>query len=71
MKKLLALVLALMLAVCACAALAEGVMTHEDYVAAELDSEVTVETYVQAKQSWWDNKGTIYTKCFKCSNCII
>ena len=50
MKKILALVLALMLTVCACAALAEGVMTHEDYVAAELETEVTVETYVQAKQ---------------------
>ena len=62
MKKILALVLALMLTVCACAALAEGVMTHEDYVAAELETEVTVETYVQAKQGWWDGKATIYTQ---------
>ena len=66
MKKILALVLALMLTVCACAALAEGVMTHEDYVAAELETEVTVETYVQAKQGWWENNGvgnaTIYTQ---------
>ena len=62
MKKILALVLALMLTVCAFAALAEGVMTHEDYVAAELETEVTVETYVQAKQGWWENKGTIYTQ---------
>ena len=38
------------------------VLTHEEYVAAELETEVTVETYVQAKQSWWDNKGTIYTQ---------
>lgn len=38
-----------------------GVMTHEEYVAAALDSEVTVETYVQAKQSWWDGKATFYT----------
>ena len=30
MKKILALVLTLMLTVCAFAALAEGVMTHED-----------------------------------------
>ena len=62
MKKILALVLALMMTVCALAALAEGVMTHEEYVAAELETEVTVETYVQAKQGWWDNKGTIYTQ---------
>ncbi len=62
MKKILALVLALMMTVCAFAALAEGVMTHEEYVAAELETEVTVETYVQAKQGWWDNKGTIYTQ---------
>ena len=30
----------------------EGVMTHEEYLAAELDTEVVIETYVQAKQSW-------------------
>lgn len=33
------------------------VMTHEEYVAAELDTEVTIETYVQAKQSWWEDEG--------------
>ena len=40
----------------------KGVMTYDEYVAAPLDSEVVVETYVQAKQSWWDNKGTFYTQ---------
>lgn len=40
----------------------EGVMTYEEYVAAELESQVVVETYVQAKQSWWDNKATVYTQ---------
>ena len=40
----------------------EGVMTHAEYIAAELDAEVVVETYVQAKQSWWDNKATLYTQ---------
>lgn len=40
----------------------KGVMTYDEYVAAPLDSEVVVETYVQAKQSWWDNKGTFYTE---------
>lgn len=40
----------------------EGVMTYEEYAAAAINSEVTVETYVQAKQSWWDNKATIYTQ---------
>lgn len=41
---------------------APGVMTYEEFVAAPIDSEVTVETYVQGKQSWWDNKGTFYTQ---------
>lgn len=40
----------------------EGVMTYAEYVAAELDSEVVVETYVQAKQSWWEDKATVYTQ---------
>ena len=38
------------------------VMSHADYVAAELDSPVCVETYVQATQSWWDNKITVYAQ---------
>ena len=38
------------------------VMTHEEFMAAEMNAVVTVETYVQAKQSWWDNKATIYTQ---------
>ena len=44
----------------------EGVMTYEEYAAAELDTEVVVETYVQAKQSWWEKDGvgkaTVYTQ---------
>ena len=39
---------------------AAAVMTHEEYVAAELDAAVTIETYVQGHQSWWDNKITVY-----------
>ena len=64
MKKILALVLALALVVCASFALAEGaaVMTHEEYIAAELETEVTVETYVQATQSWWDGKISVYAQ---------
>jgi hypothetical protein len=38
------------------------VMSYEEYIAADLDSEVIVETYVQAKQSWWDDKATVYTQ---------
>lgn len=63
MKKILALVLAMLmltLTACAVAEDAKTVMTHEEYAAAELDTEVTIEAYVQAKQSWWDNKATIY-----------
>ena len=40
----------------------EGVMTYAEYVAADLDTEVVVETYVQAKQSWWEDKATVYTQ---------
>lgn len=38
------------------------VMSYADYIAAELDTEVTIETYVQAKQSWWEDKATVYTQ---------
>ena len=37
-------------------------MTYEEYMAAELESPVVIEAYVQAKQSWWDNKATVYTQ---------
>ena len=40
----------------------EGVMTYAEYVAADLDTQVVVETYVQAKQSWWEDKATVYTQ---------
>ncbi len=66
MKKIFALVLALALALALCASLAlaeeAAVMTHEEYAAAELDSAVTVETYVQDTQAWWDNKITVYAQ---------
>ena len=39
---------------------AAAAMTHEEYMAAELDSEVVIETYVQATQSWWEDKITVY-----------
>lgn len=39
-----------------------GVMSYDEYMAAELDSKVVVETYVQAKQSWWEDKATVYTQ---------
>ena len=38
------------------------VMTYEEFDAAEIDTPVTVETYVQAKQSWWEGAATIYTQ---------
>lgn len=41
---------------------ADGVMTYAEYIAADLDTEVVVETYVQAKQSWWEDKATVYTQ---------
>ena len=73
MKKLISMVLtgAMVLALAGCGqsgsgadvnAKSEGVMTYAEYAAAPLDSEVTVETYVQGKQSWWDNQATFYTQ---------
>ncbi len=44
----------------------EGTMTYQEYVASDLDSEVTVESFVQAKQDWWEDNGvgmaSIYTQ---------
>ena len=69
MKKFFALMLALclMLACGACVAeetaveaKSEGVMTYAEYDAAAMDAEVVLECYVQATQSWWDNKITVY-----------
>ena len=66
MKRILALVLAatMVLAFAGCGAekKGEGVMTYAEYDAAALDTQVTVETYVQGAQSWWDNKATVYTQ---------
>ena len=74
MKKFAVLLLALSLvfsfAACAKTAPAEdtadvkgeGVMTYAEYDAAALESEVVVETYVQAKQSWWNDQATLYTQ---------
>lgn len=59
MKRILALALVciMTLGFAACSedihAKSEGVMTYEEYAAAELDTEVTVECFVQAHQSWW------------------
>ena len=76
MKKFLALLLALTIAIAligcgkssdknsnaAADKKSEGVMTHAEYIAAELESKVVIETYVQAKQSWWDEKATVYSQ---------
>ena len=67
MKKIVSLLLVVLTAL-ACVGCggddkkSEGVMTYEEYAAAALETQVVVETYVQAKQSWWDNKATVYTQ---------
>ena len=35
-------------------------LSYEEFSKAEMDAEVTVDMYVQAHQSWWDNKITVY-----------
>ena len=73
MKKFIALLMAVMmvLALGACGnekagddinAKSEGVMTYAEYDAAAMDAEVVIEAYVQATQSWWDNKITVYAQ---------
>ena len=59
MKKIVALLLVLTI-VLAFAGCGNKSMSHDDYMAADLDSEVVIETYVQDHQSWWDNKITVY-----------
>ena len=70
MKKITSLLLAagLVIACAGCGSDAdtdkksEGVMTYAEYEAAALKSEVVIETYVQAKQSWWEDKATVYSQ---------
>ncbi|MBO7520516.1 MAG: hypothetical protein J6T73_07045, partial [Clostridia bacterium] len=38
------------------------VMSYAEYSAAALDTPVTVETYIQGRQSWWEGKATLYTQ---------
>ena len=40
----------------------EGVMTYAEYAAAELDTEVVIEAFVQASQSWWADSMTVYAQ---------
>ncbi len=40
----------------------EYIFSHDEYIAAGEDTEVTIIAYVQGKQSWWDNKATIYAE---------
>lgn len=37
-------------------------ITYDEYVKAALGTEVVIEAYVQAHQSWWDNKITVYAQ---------
>ena len=68
MKKIIAMLLCLLLILALAAGCSgsdkksAGVMTYAEYAAAALDTKVVVETYVQAKQSWWDDKATVYTQ---------
>lgn len=40
----------------------QAVMTYAEYVAAAVDDPVVIEAYVQANQSWWDGKITVYAQ---------
>ena len=61
MKKfLLALILCFVLVGCNTPEEKNPAMSYEEYIAAEMDSTVTIEAYIQAKQGWWDNKAVLY-----------
>ena len=76
MKKFIAMLMAMLMLLACCAmaeeaapaeeaavaieAKSEGVMTYAEYTAAAIDDPVVLECYVQATQSWWDNKITVY-----------
>ena len=57
MKKIISV---LLLAVLCLAFVSCGESAYDKYVNTELESNVTVDMYVQATQSWWDNKITVY-----------
>lgn len=38
------------------------VLSYQEYMDAELDTEVTIQAYVQAKQSWWEEQATVYAQ---------
>lgn len=44
------------------AVMMNGVMSYAEFVAAPVDTPVTIVTYVQDHQSWWENKITCYTQ---------
>ena len=59
MKRFVAMLLVLVMVLAFAGCGSKG-MSHEEYMAAAMDSEVVIETYVQGHQSWWDNKITVY-----------
>ncbi len=73
MKKTIALLLVLCMAltIAGCGASksgkgddpkSEGVMTYAQYMDANIDDKVVIEAFVQGKQSWWENKATVYAQ---------
>lgn len=68
MKKITLLLLAcvLVLACVGCGNKGPAPMTYAEYAAADLDSEVVIEAYVQAHQAWWEKGGigkiTVYAQ---------
>jgi len=64
MKKITALLLVLVM-VLSLAACGKKAMSHKDFMAAAMDSEVVVDTYIQATQGWWekDGQGVITAYC--------
>ncbi|MDE6655844.1 MAG: hypothetical protein K2J85_02510 [Anaeroplasmataceae bacterium] len=60
MKKIFAafvLMLSLVLFVSCTKEKEANVLTHAEYLAAERGTTVTIEAYIQGKQSWWENDG--------------
>jgi hypothetical protein len=69
MKKIITIVMvfAMLLGLAACGAedpnkKSAGVMTYQQYMDAPMDSEVTIECYVMATQSWWQDTINVYAQ---------
>ena len=59
MKKFFAVILTVCLMFCIVGC-GKTVSTHAQFIAAEAETEIVIEGFVQAKQGWWGNEAVVY-----------